>query len=209
VYSEKLSSKSHTAQTIGAAAGGIVVGLLVGGAGIIALRRCRSRDSRANSQSRQNSEMGLGHAQGSREVSAITSGGNFGPGGLEYIVEPFSVPGSGGSDPSVPLLPGGAVPTTSPPDATSATGSTSPTELSGGSVGGRQGRPNVYVVHHDAGRAPVTVYTEGGAEVVELPPRYADNGSGSSQDGRSAIDRQREPGPQPRKARGPRPPAST
>lgn len=30
----------------------------------------------------------------------------------------------------------------------------------------------VYVVHHDGGRAPVTVYTSDGAQVVELPPRY-------------------------------------
>lgn len=32
---------------------------------------------------------------------------------------------------------------------------------------------SVYVVHHDGGRAPVTVYTQDGTEVVELPPRYA------------------------------------
>ncbi|KAJ7169510.1 hypothetical protein C8R46DRAFT_1089023 [Mycena filopes] len=32
---------------------------------------------------------------------------------------------------------------------------------------------NIYVVHHDAGRAPVTVYHQDGTEVVELPPRYA------------------------------------
>lgn len=31
---------------------------------------------------------------------------------------------------------------------------------------------HVYVVHHDGGRAPVTVYHEDGTEVVELPPRY-------------------------------------
>lgn len=31
---------------------------------------------------------------------------------------------------------------------------------------------HVYVVHHDGGRAPVTVYTEEGTEIVELPPRY-------------------------------------
>ncbi|CAL1696179.1 unnamed protein product [Somion occarium] len=36
------------------------------------------------------------------------------------------------------------------------------------------GRPpsHVYVVHHDGGRAPVTVYAEDGTEIVELPPRY-------------------------------------
>jgi hypothetical protein len=31
---------------------------------------------------------------------------------------------------------------------------------------------HVYVVHHDGGRAPVTVYHEDGTEVHELPPRY-------------------------------------
>jgi hypothetical protein len=33
----------------------------------------------------------------------------------------------------------------------------------------------VYVVHHDSGRPPVTVYTGSGAEVVELPPSYLAN----------------------------------
>ena len=190
-------SSSHVAQTVGAAVGGVVVGLLVGGAGILALRRCRSRKASDPQPRKDSSEHGLG----SREVTGITGGGNLGPGGLEYIVEPFSIPGSSTSDPSVPLLPGGGIsPPTSVPDATSASGSSAPTD---GSAGGRAGR-NVYVVHHDGGRAPVTVYTEEGAEVVELPPRYADNGSSS--DGRSAVDRRREPGSPPRKTRGPRPP---
>ncbi|KAJ7609904.1 hypothetical protein FB45DRAFT_1066462 [Roridomyces roridus] len=34
------------------------------------------------------------------------------------------------------------------------------------------GRTRTYVLHHDAGQAPVTVFTEADAEVVELPPRY-------------------------------------
>jgi hypothetical protein len=38
---------------------------------------------------------------------------------------------------------------------------------------------HVYVVHHDAGRAPVTVYTAQGTEVVELPPQYVDGSSSS------------------------------
>ncbi|KAH9005962.1 hypothetical protein EDB86DRAFT_3071028 [Lactarius hatsudake] len=142
---------------------------------------------------------------------ASPAGGHLGPGGLEYIVEPFSIPGSSSSDPSAPLLPGGGPsPPSSPPDATSASGSTAPTDSSVGGRGGA-GRTNVYVVHHDGGRAPVTVYTEEGAEVVELPPRYADSGGsssqdGRSQDGRSPVERKREPAAQPRKTRGPRPP---
>ena len=41
-------------------------------------------------------------------------------------------------------------------------------------------RSQVYVVHHDAGRPPVTVYAADGTEVVELPPRYTDSGTGSA-----------------------------
>ena len=169
---------------------------------MLALRRSRSRKA-VNTQPRKDSnEAGLGTP---REVTGITSGGNLGPGGLEYIVEPFSIPGSSVSDPSAPLLPN-TTPPSSPPDATSASGSDP------SSAGGRAGR-NVYVVHHDGGRAPVTVYTDAGAEVVELPPRYADNTSSSDSrsdgrsDGRSPIDRRREPAAQPRKTRGPRPPS--
>ncbi|KAG9102807.1 CCA tRNA nucleotidyltransferase, mitochondrial [Ceratobasidium sp. 370] len=36
----------------------------------------------------------------------------------------------------------------------------------------RDTRSQVYVVHHDGGRAPVTIMTSDGAEVVELPPGY-------------------------------------
>ncbi|KAH8992056.1 hypothetical protein EDB92DRAFT_1859586 [Lactarius akahatsu] len=201
-------SSSHLAPTIGAAAGGIVVGLLVGGAGILLFKRRRSRSTPARQSLSHNNELGQPHSP--REVTGVTSGGHLGPGGLEYIVEPFSIPGSSSSDPSAPLLPGGAPsPPSSPPDATSASGSTAPTDPSSGRGGA--GRTNVYVVHHDGGRAPVTVYTEEGAEVVELPPRYADSGGsssqdGRSQDGRSPVERKREPAAQPRKTRGPRPP---
>lgn len=38
--------------------------------------------------------------------------------------------------------------------------------------------PAVYVVHHDGGGAPVTVYTQGETEVVELPPIYVEGSSG-------------------------------
>ncbi|KAH9075772.1 hypothetical protein EDB83DRAFT_2515463 [Lactarius deliciosus] len=202
-------SSSHLAPTIGAAVGGIVVGLLVGGAGILLFKRRRSRNPPARQSLSHNNELGQPHSP--REVTGITNGGHLGPGGLEYIVEPFSIPGSSSSDPSAPLLPGGAPsPPSSPPDATSASGSTAPTDPSSGGRGGG-GRTNVYVVHHDGGRAPVTVYTEEGAEVVELPPRYADSGGsssqdGRSQDGRSPVERKREPAAQPRKTRGPRPP---
>lgn len=192
---EGSGKSSNLGEVVGAALGGIVVGLLVGGVGILLFRRRRSRRASEHPHPRKDSpELGMSTPP---EITAITSGGNLGPGGLEYIVEPFSVPGSSPSDPSVPLLPGGSTSPSSPPDALSASGSSAPTDPSS-----RGGRQNVYVVHHDGGRAPVTVYTAEGAEVVELPPRYADGGSSS--DGRSAIERGREPGPQPRKNRGPR-----
>lgn len=127
---------------------------------------------------------------------------------LEYVVEPFAMP-SPPSDPGAPLLPTSSASVTSPADATSASGS-DPAEPSITS-GRRMNRPNVYVVHHDGGRAPVTVYTEEGAEVVELPPRYpAGSTSSPSERGDSdttrEVNRRREPSSVPRKARGPRPP---
>lgn len=49
-----------------------------------------------------------------------------------------------------------------------ASGSASP------SVPDRQeGNSQVYVIHHDSGRAPVSVITSRGTEVVELPPGYS------------------------------------
>ncbi len=51
-----------------------------------------------------------------------------------------------------------------------------------GSGGSRAQSGQVYVVHHDGGRAPVTVYHETGTEVVELPPRYAEDGPRTSYD---------------------------
>lgn len=47
----------------------------------------------------------------------------------------------------------------------------------------RQASSQVYVVHHDAGRPPVTVYTADGTEVVELPPRYNESSTGATAGG--------------------------
>ncbi|TCD68831.1 hypothetical protein EIP91_009698 [Steccherinum ochraceum] len=44
---------------------------------------------------------------------------------------------------------------------------------------GERASSHVYVVHHDGGGAPISVYTEDGAEVVELPPRYTAPGPSS------------------------------
>ncbi|KAI9445483.1 hypothetical protein H4582DRAFT_929891 [Lactarius indigo] len=72
-----VKSSSHLASTIGAAAGGIVVGLLVGGAGILLFKRRRSRSPPARQSLAHSSE--LGHPHTPREVTGITPGGNLGP----------------------------------------------------------------------------------------------------------------------------------
>jgi len=51
----------------------------------------------------------------------------------------------------------------------------------------------VYVVHHDGGRPPISVYHPEGANVVELPPTYGP---------RSPVDRLTEEQPQPRQRYG-------
>ncbi|RDB29691.1 hypothetical protein Hypma_015152 [Hypsizygus marmoreus] len=52
------------------------------------------------------------------------------------------------------------------------------------SQAGGSGQNQIYVIHHDGGRAPVSVYHSDGTQVVELPPRYA--GSEIGIDARSA-----------------------
>lgn len=50
-------------------------------------------------------------------------------------------------------------------------------------------RSQVYVLHHDGGRAPVTVYNREDAEVVELPPSYSRN-SGAEPSGSASSSTQ-------------------
>jgi len=205
--SAKSNSSTNIPVTLGATVGGVVVGLLAGVLGIFTLRRWRgSPDYQHREVLMRDSQSSTSHPQTSREVP--TTGSHTRPvggSGLEYIVEPFAMPSSASSDPNVPLLPGSAPPTASLQDATSASGS-DPQDQSAAR------RQNVYVVHHDGGRAPVTVYTEEGAEVVELPPRYPAGSTTSDPSSRGESEttrethRRREPGSVPRKARGPRSP---
>ena len=205
------SSSGHKSSivpaAIGAGVGGIVVGLLAGAFGILVFRR-RSRSHKVHREDlMRDSQLSSGNSQQSREMPATGRTTNMASGSaLEYIVEPFAMPAgapsspptSPPSDPSAPLLQGGNVtsPTTATrTDATSTSGSSEPVDASGR----RSGR-NVYVVHHDGGRAPVTVYTDEGAEVVELPPRYPAGSTGTPSETRSAssretdVNRRREPG---------------
>jgi hypothetical protein len=200
------SSTGHKSATIpasiGAGVGGIIVGLLAGTFGILAFRRSRRGKGHRDDLMRD-SQLSSDNSQQSREMpsSGITT--NLASGGLEYVVEPFSMPTatplsppSGSSDPL--LHRGGPTsPTTmSRADAMSTSGSSEPAESSGG----RRATRNVYVVHHDGGRAPVSVFTDEGADVVELPPRYAAGStstpSETSSTGRSGSTRKkREPPP--------------
>ncbi|KAG8715190.1 hypothetical protein FRC11_005379 [Ceratobasidium sp. 423] len=69
---------------------------------------------------------------------------------------------------------------------------TSPVEGHVRSESGRDMRSQVYVVHHDGGRAPVTIMTSDGAEVVELPPGYSSVPESSRQ--RAVTDSHRRSG---------------
>jgi hypothetical protein len=188
--------------TVGAAVGGVVVGLLAGAFGIFALVRCRRPRNRHDSREDLTRDNHLAaHPPQSARAISVNSGRSplaAGGSGLEYIVEPFAMP-SPPSDPGAPLLGSQQSPTAPPPDATSASGSTDPADPAR--------RQNVYVVHHDGGRAPVTVYTEEGAEIVELPPRYPANSTSSpsapsatsESDASREINRRRDPKATPRK----------
>lgn len=79
--------------------------------------------------------------------------------GTQYHIEPFTMPGEDGRMEMATL----------PSEASNL----HPSRRQ--SVTGPSQQPHqnqVYVVHHDGGRAPVTVYHQDGTEVVELPPRY-------------------------------------
>ncbi|KAF5375071.1 hypothetical protein D9758_000103 [Tetrapyrgos nigripes] len=136
---------------IGAGVGGALGGLLLGAAAVFFFFRGRIR------RSEKVDYMDLSHGSPTQNrlfidpfpntpsaASQLSGHTNTG-----YILEPFPGPGE-----RVPR---------------------SPTDTHGnghGQEGSASGRSNVYVVHHDGGRAPVTVYHADGTEVVELPPKY-------------------------------------
>lgn len=144
----------------------------------------------------------------SRRTATTTTTGSLGQ-NSSYHIEPFVLPSERPaphihthslSDPSSPLLfpPGAATSATLSPRASpSAALSPSAHQREGSNPAtpsdARPSGSHVYVVHHDAGRPPVTVYTDSGTEVVELPPRYMDDRAPPHQP-------TRQPGAVPRKA---------
>ncbi|TFK76740.1 hypothetical protein BDN72DRAFT_890554 [Pluteus cervinus] len=201
---------------IGAGVGGTVVGLLVGIAATWMFLRHRHQQEAASLASRTqlhpysrltgNGGDSLGYYQAvpghGLEVSLGTvpsrptsAGGPVGPSG--YTVEPFVMPTEDGRIAPAPTSPviGGA----NVQRGTSVAASTSPTTYAPTVHGsdvvpptpapGSPRRPgaSVYVIHHDGGRAPVTVYHEDGTEVVELPPSYTQGINNALRTASSAV----------------------
>ena len=112
----------------------------------------------------------------------------------QYLVEPFMPEPPNSAGPTSPTL---------NPTSTSAYSNTQ----SDASASGTQPAPHVYVVHHDGGGPPVTVFT-GGAAVTELPPSYIGRSEERplpqpSPGGSNSVDptdRRSRPGPTPRKS---------
>ncbi|KAF8995771.1 hypothetical protein BDQ17DRAFT_1365274 [Cyathus striatus] len=142
---------------IGSGIGGLVVGLFLGALSAFVLLRCHRRRDGDSHPSVTVSEM-QSHTGVVETFMNRTNNSAF-------TVEPFLAHPEHGQLP--PGSPGGASTYTS-----SAINST---------VASSQDRKNnqnaVYVMHHDSGRAPVTVFHEDGTQVVELPPRYPEGAS--------------------------------
>jgi hypothetical protein len=198
-----LSSGLSTAATVGVGVGGLAVGALAGMAAIFFFYRHRRNQARKglsspsyvpalSSPSQDPWGSSASHRPEPSNASATMS--THLSGNERYHIEPFVLPhvDSSGSDyrrsePRTPTSPDEdrmqQFPTSSkrsrspgrsvrPRDSDHSLRRTSHSNAPGGQV---------YVVHHDGGRAPVTVYHQDGTEVVELPPRYLEGvASGSS-----------------------------
>ncbi|KAF9650731.1 hypothetical protein BDM02DRAFT_1305155 [Thelephora ganbajun] len=188
------SSGISVGVTVGSSVGGLVLGVIVGA--IIASFFVRNRYNKIR---RNSSTDSIDHAhyisnqaRFKRSEPAPHGVGTPGPdmGTNQYLVEPFLPEGSNPTSPTQNQM---------PPAPTSAYSNTQ----SDGSGSGTQPAPHVYVVHHDAGGAPVTVFT-GGAGVTELPPSYIgrpeDQPTSGGSNNFNLADRRPRPGPAPRKS---------
>ena len=223
--SKSPAKKAFPTVTLASALGAGVGGILLGA--VIALFFLRSR-ARSNGEygksspsgSQQEQAFGRGVPGGFAQYRAVPSApGQYLDGSTltesmspnpmlvqQYQIEPFTMPSEDGRlsrhverPPSVTTEVISTPGPRSEPD--SQAGSSS---RAGQSTGGQH--QQVYVVHHDGGRAPVTVYSPDGTEVVELPPGYP--GRAATQRRRSIsredvselpYDRRRHVGPTPRK----------
>ena len=145
-YRTGISSGAAAGVGIGALFGGLLFGI-TGTYFLLQNRTRRGRHSvRGSSPDSFHTREHSGH-DGHRPRMPMLSVNGSHASRSEYLVEPFRLPG----DSHNTLL-----------YANSESPLTPATRLNN----------QIYVVHHDGGRAPVTVYHEDGTEVVELPPRY-------------------------------------
>lgn len=182
---------------VGSSVGGVVLGAILG----LIIASCFAR-TRYNKVRRNSSTDSIDQApyianqdRPKRYEASPHSPIQAGADGVnnQYLVEPFVHDDSN------------LTRNTMPPAPTSAYSNTQ----SDGTTSGTQPTSHVYVVHHDGGGAPVTVFT-GGAGVTELPPSYigrsddqlaAQPAPGSSHTS-DPTDRRPRPGPVPRKSQG-------
>jgi hypothetical protein len=131
-------------------------------------------------------DLGQGLSIGHTNYRAVPSSPSHVPMGsgsheLQYRIEPFVFPTTteeGGLSSGRTHVP-------------SSNGPRSEPDSNVGSTQNSSQPQQVYVVHHDSGHAPVTVYGPDGTQVVELPPTYIE--------GSSPIEQRRQPGLTPRK----------
>jgi hypothetical protein len=144
--------------------------------------------TRLPSESR-NPTLASGISSSGTAVASSSLFGRLGQADQQFHVEPFVLSTSNPQQSSCSPPTDIAAPSSTQQAAVSDTEPSSNSVADSASAPVAQGQERapgsqVYVVHHDGGRPPVTVYTPDGTEVVELPPRYADS---------------REPPPQPRR----------
>ncbi|KAF8656382.1 hypothetical protein AX16_002568 [Volvariella volvacea WC 439] len=193
---------------IGGSLGGLLVGLLAGiGAAYVFMSRRQDKKDKSQLMELQLGSQPVTFGVVSSGHSAVSSR-PLRPNRSEYHIEPFTLPTDQGNrsnsvvaappqDPTIQRATSFAASSIYPQSAvTSVPGSESqplqiPPPASPGGASpvntvaptipppSRPQQSQVYVIHHDGGRAPVTVYHSDGTEVVELPPRYADGGSGT------------------------------
>ncbi|KAJ7462769.1 hypothetical protein B0H11DRAFT_2160032 [Mycena galericulata] len=187
--SSEFDSKDVSPTTaVASGIGGLLIGLITGAVAVFFFLRQRWRrtgdtplldPSESNGFYTDPYTYNSSSSASSAYYKAVPSGNpmDFPPGGLSpsagsmamqrlqrestnYQIEPLSLPGDRVQHPS--------------------SGSEyigEPQHLASPSTG--TGGGNIYVVHHDGGRAPVTVYHQEGTEVVELPPRVDQTGRGN------------------------------
>jgi len=138
-----ISSKVVIGSTIGA----VVFGFLVGSLGSL----CWNRKKSTADPPEKGKE---------KEAGLVSS-----PRGSRFAVEPYPLPSQ--TEPQPPELAGESMSRSTSPNSTMHPGRAEMTRhTSDGSS--RQ----VYLVHHDGGRPPISVYHPEGANIVELPPSY-------------------------------------